>query len=92
MPYAIPEMPQIGCVVNLAFLTERGPVRTKIALGFQEPYWTLPPGDLTLPPVAASVMSRIVVINAKITTAVERTFFVANRAARGAIKIAPDND
>jgi hypothetical protein len=62
---------------------------TKMALGFQLPYWTLPPGGLTLPPVAASVMSKMVVMSAKITTAVDKTFLVANRAARGAIKIAP---
>lgn len=36
-------------------------------------------------------MSRIVVITPNMTTAADRTFLVANRAARGAIKIAPDS-
>jgi hypothetical protein len=34
-------------------------------------------------------MSKMEVINAKITTAVDKTFLVANRAASGAIRIAP---
>ena len=34
-------------------------------------------------------MSRMVVIRAKMTTATERTFLVANLAARGAMRIAP---
>jgi hypothetical protein len=50
---------------------------------------TLYPGCRTLPPVAASVMSKIVVIRAKMTTATARTFLVANLAARGAMRIAP---